>query len=716
MPAKVPDVLPRYHAQAVYDLQWSPDGSRLAAGSDESGSASNILIFDRNGALLNTLVGHGTLVDGLDWAPSSGKLLSSSWDGTLRIWDGATGALLMQFGTGAQYVDAQWSADEAEVFAAKRSGDIEVYALTDTVGPSISISAPANNSTTTAASVDVIGQITDPHLVGVAQVRINGSTWLALTLDAEGRFTQSMDLSEGANTIEIQATDGPGNTSTLSLHVTRLVDTTPPTISDVIATPGSGDFCTAFAVSARIVDTWSGLNALSIRLHVQRPDEQDVASLTMYDDGVQGGDATAGDMTWTGTWDSCLAPSEGAYLIDITAADNRGNTRHAENAAVLQVVDAPQISSISHQPASPSDTNPVTINAVITDHSGIGAATLYYAGADTGPWTPESMQRADGNAWQGTVPARDAGAVFFKISASDLQLNSSTSTISSYSVHDASPPTFYGWTETPSDLTEDTVGLFRVQITVLDTGGGGLAGQTPQLAYRIGTGSYGPFADMTNTSGNAWAFDISGDWHALQGQTLTYQVRCSDAVGNLGMSTEQNELIDRVNHRPQIDAAEPVSASPSVMDGSCLLFRLTASDSDGDALSYRWIQDGRVVAQTAEYNYCPGLEQVGTHSISGEVSDGALSSLRNWQVNVTPSALTIVHTPVTGGFENTAIVVTAIVTGPQSPIVATLYYRTLRDDRRHRAAHEPHHRPYLRSAHPAGSCDRGRPRLLHRRD
>ena len=142
------------------------------------------------------------------------------------------------------------------------------------------------------------------------------------------------------------------------------------------------------------------------------------------------------------------------------------------------------------------------------------------------------------------------------------------------------------------------------------------------------------------------------------------------------MSTEQNELIDRVNHRPQIDAAEPVSASPSVMDGSCLLFRLTASDSDGDALSYRWIQDGRVVAQTAEYNYCPGLEQVGTHSISGEVSDGALSSLRNWQVDVTPSALTIVHTPVTGGFENTAIVVTAIVTGPQLPIVATLYYRT----------------------------------------
>ena len=363
--------------------------------------------------------------------------------------------------------------------------------------------------------MDVIGQITDPHLVGVAQVRINGGTWLALTLDAEGRFRQSIGLSEGANTIEVQATDGPGNTSTLSLHVTRLVDTTPPTISDVMAIPGSGDFCTAFAVSARIVDTWSGLNATSIRLHVQRPDEQDVASLTMYDDGVQGGDATGGDGTWTGTWDSCLAPSEGAYLIDITAADNRGNTRHAENAAVLQVIDAPQISSISHQPTSPSDTNPVTISAVITDHSGIGAATLYYAGADTGPWTPVSMQQADGSAWRGIVPARDAGTVFYKISASDLQLKSSTSTINSYSVHDASPPTFYGWAETPSDLTEDTVGLFRVKVTVLDAGGGGLAGQTPQLTYRIGTGSYEPFADMTNTSGNAWAFDISGDWHAF---------------------------------------------------------------------------------------------------------------------------------------------------------------------------------------------------------
>ena len=68
-----------------------------------------------------------------------------------------------------------------------------------------------------------------------------------------------------------------------------------------------------------------------------------------------------------------------------------------------------------------------------------------------------------------------------------------------------------------------------------------------------------------------------------------------------------------------------ISASPSVAaPGTPILFAATASDSDGDTLSYTWLVDDVVVAgptdNLSQYTWTAGA--TGTHSVEVQVADG----------------------------------------------------------------------------------------------
>lgn len=632
-----------YHAQEVHDLQWSPDGTRLAVGSDRSGTPSNILIFDRNGNVLNTLVGHTHDVFGLDWAHHSDRLISASRDGTLRIWDGTTGQLLMQFGTGNQYADVQWSADDTEVFAARLGGGIEVYSLVDSAGPTIQVFQPAEGSTTTAVNVDVIGQITDPHFVSAATVRVNAGAPIALSLDSNGNFTQNVTLAEGANTVTVEATDGCGNDSTLDVHVTRLVDEDPPVISEVARTPPGGGFTTVFQVTARVQDFWTGVDSGSVTLYVQHPDETNVATLPMYDDGVNGGDSTAGDEIYSAQWDASGAPAEGTYLLDIQAADMRGNTRHAENVATIQVWDSPAIANVGYAPSSPTDSDPVTVTAELTDFSGIAGAVLYYSEDNGGTWSPRGMTDIGGSMWRGVIPAQDQGTVLFKITANDPMAHSTTSDTFNYWVDDATAPTFYGWQRQPGNVTEDTVGSILVTVSLWDTGGSGLAGMTPEFDWHLG-GGYDGWQPMTHVEGDTWSFAIPAqDWDAVQGQTLNYKARCADVAGNLGSSGEQSEFIDPINDAPEIIAYSPISSTLEILPGACQTFTVTAVDVDSTVLTTTWTLDGTPAGIGPDFEFCPADQD--PHSLWATVTDGSLSDMQIWSIADDDTEAPIIGTP-----------------------------------------------------------------------
>ncbi len=76
------------HTDRVGSVAWSPDGSRLASGSDDT----TVRIWDPlSGAALRTLAGHTRRVRTVDWSADGRYLISGGSDGEIRIWDPESG-------------------------------------------------------------------------------------------------------------------------------------------------------------------------------------------------------------------------------------------------------------------------------------------------------------------------------------------------------------------------------------------------------------------------------------------------------------------------------------------------------------------------------------------------------------------------------------------------------------------------------------------------
>ncbi|MGK0519441.1 MAG: WD40 repeat protein [Planctomycetota bacterium] len=75
------------HVGTVYCVAFSPDGSRIATG----GNDTTVTIWDaQTGERLLVLHGHELYVMGLAWSPDGRLLASASGDTTIRLWDSLT--------------------------------------------------------------------------------------------------------------------------------------------------------------------------------------------------------------------------------------------------------------------------------------------------------------------------------------------------------------------------------------------------------------------------------------------------------------------------------------------------------------------------------------------------------------------------------------------------------------------------------------------------
>ena len=111
----------------VEDITWSPDSSRLAVITNDSGDSSeyhNFLVFDISKGNLSLILGtHGEF--SLDWSPDGKTLLSGSEDGVTRLWEAATGALLHEYpGQTIDVVDTRFSPDGKRFASASRDGTL----------------------------------------------------------------------------------------------------------------------------------------------------------------------------------------------------------------------------------------------------------------------------------------------------------------------------------------------------------------------------------------------------------------------------------------------------------------------------------------------------------------------------------------------------------------------------------------------------------------
>ena len=113
------------HTNSVCSASYSPDGTKIVSASyDET-----IKIWDANtGSCLQTLTGHTDAVCSASYSPDGRKIVSASKDKTIKIWDANTGKCLQTL-TGHTYsvLSASYSPDGRKIVSASGNKTIKIW-------------------------------------------------------------------------------------------------------------------------------------------------------------------------------------------------------------------------------------------------------------------------------------------------------------------------------------------------------------------------------------------------------------------------------------------------------------------------------------------------------------------------------------------------------------------------------------------------------------
>ncbi|MDQ3803332.1 MAG: WD40 repeat domain-containing protein [Acidobacteriota bacterium] len=113
------------HTSRAYSVAFRPDGETLASGSWDG----TIKLWDvASGRELRTLAGHGWGIYKIAFSPEGKQLASASRDGTVKVWDAATGANTRTLAAGPLAVKAvAWSPDGRLLASGGNNGVVKLW-------------------------------------------------------------------------------------------------------------------------------------------------------------------------------------------------------------------------------------------------------------------------------------------------------------------------------------------------------------------------------------------------------------------------------------------------------------------------------------------------------------------------------------------------------------------------------------------------------------
>src|SRR2546425_555088 len=115
----------RGHSSPVWVVAWSPDGRRIASGSDDR----TVQVWDAfTGAKLFTYRGHADDVHAVAWSPDGKRIASGSADGTGQVWDAADGGHVYTYSGHSLSVNAvAWSPDGKRIASGSYDQTVQVW-------------------------------------------------------------------------------------------------------------------------------------------------------------------------------------------------------------------------------------------------------------------------------------------------------------------------------------------------------------------------------------------------------------------------------------------------------------------------------------------------------------------------------------------------------------------------------------------------------------
>ena len=120
------DQLTRFETQLgiVNSISWSPDGVKFVTGSSDK----TVRIWNSvTGESLQVFRGHTSSVQSVAWSPDGSKIASGSWDNTIRIWNSESGQLLNTLTHTDRVESVVWSPDGSKLASGSMDKTVRIW-------------------------------------------------------------------------------------------------------------------------------------------------------------------------------------------------------------------------------------------------------------------------------------------------------------------------------------------------------------------------------------------------------------------------------------------------------------------------------------------------------------------------------------------------------------------------------------------------------------
>ena len=369
--------------------------------------------------------------------------------------------------------------------------------------------------------------VENQNLVGASQAFDDGAnnTWYD-TATLEGNWWS--DWSGTGN----YSIDGSANSEDLYPLDEPTVYPGPPVITNIIHSPSSPTELDTISINATVTSPY---DVQSVTLHYRINDGswQTISMILVSGDlySVTLGSFAVGDTIeyYVSAVDNSINHNEAIndnsglyYSFTIDSSDNTG----------------PAINDVVHSPSTPTELDTISINATVTDDSGIYNVTLHYK-INIGSWQTISMTLVSGDLYSVTLGSFAVGDIIeYYISAVDNSYNHNEATEDNGGLYyiilvgssDNTGPAIDNIIHSPATPTElDTV---IINATVTDDS----TIHNVTLHYKINIGSWQTIS-MTLVSGDLYSVTIGS---FAVGDTIEYYITAVDNSINYNEATEDN--------------------------------------------------------------------------------------------------------------------------------------------------------------------------------